>query len=80
MTKDISGQIGDAQGNTRVESFAITPGSTANDVILGLGLQGEYAVSIFGDDGLTFGLHEPIYDKLENGAKLRISAPADVGV
>lgn len=80
MAKNVVVQIPDARGTSRVENITLEPGATSRDLLTGLSLQDSYVVSLFGDDTMTFGLDEPLYDRVEEGAKLQVSDPANVGL
>lgn len=62
----------------KVHDFILFPGTTAQDIINGLGLPPEYRLSRA--DALQFGGNEELYGVVEVGEKLHASPPANVGV
>lgn len=59
-----------------IRDVAIRPGTTTADVLAELGVSHNYWLSA--REGIAFGQNEVVYDRINNGEKLFVSAPANV--
>jgi hypothetical protein len=74
--KRIAIKVAGSEGPLR--DITIKPGTTANDIISQLDLEG-YLLSTGPNSRQFFGDDEVIYPLIEEGAKLYATTPADVG-
>ncbi len=61
---------------SQLRDVAIRPGTTTADIVRELGVPDSYWISA--RDGVPFDKDEVIYDRIRDGDKLFMSAPADV--